>query len=734
MNSKTKRCAVVVTGAPQTGKKVVCQRAAGYANLVPYLHVSDESIGFLQFARTVATWFRFMEIEEVRDCADTVLSLLEMKRWSRAHDECVELVNLAVRNELQACFLIDRIHLLDDFSLSLIRECLLGRSRRHRSLSRSSTSILSQNSSRSTRSGIETVEDGDGKICFLCIHVPLYSCKAAEHVVHDITRSHKSLSIPILNVGAATKAEMQTMTAEISGIVPSKRFMNAAALACGHCAGYYAERSGGLRNLSSQMWNKGEVGFVEIDDNFEWTIPLGSRRNVISLPVTGICGNVAIKFSTVFDVLPPLFQTFCKILAVSSRTTFFKLPRALMWNALNDLIADGVEYGVYNIVIDEMVEMDLLKIDVHNDEEVLSFRCPALGDIAFDVCTPVQLRSIGCALIERLQPHTFDGFVIPFVLANLHDLVGDEYKLKEENWIVGYKRFLQDSCDLDANLVADWKEMITDELHALGCANQKAIVGCDSSCEYVFRRSSISDTMMLLKQYHSPIAFGPHGLSLSVITANLYFLCGEFHGVPTDRIVQARKDFVNGCSRYLQEVTIIETFLSKHGFNAAADMLENERDMINDIKLPANNMKDLDHKASILYNKFIATNVVDRINRIHRVVEKLRELDAPNALQIRDDTIRLAYKAITSTSTAGKQYADRAQDALMVMATRNWKAKPIPESLPSYHLLTLSRIRNKVMKQLSDTELLMWKHQQSYIDLEAFFVITTLLQEAQHPA
>ena len=95
--------------------------------------------------------------------------------------------------------------------------------------------------------------------------------------------------------------------------------------------------------------------------------------------------------------------------------------------------------------------------------------------------------------------------------------------------------------------------------------------------------------------------------------------------------------------------------------------------------------------------------------------------------------MRLAYQAITSSSN-NKEYGDRAQDALMIMATRNWKAQPIPESLPLYHLQTLTRIRNKVMKHLSDAELLMWKHQQSYIDLEAFLVISSLVHEAHDNA
>ena len=152
-----------MTGAPLTGKKSVCQRVAGYANLVPYLHVSDESMGFLQLARTVATWFLYIDSDEVKSSANSVICHLEMKRWSRAHDECINLINLALKIELQACFLIDRIQLLDDFSLSLIRECLHGKSRKQRSLHMSSSGASSNHSFRVSQS--EIIDDGCGKIC-----------------------------------------------------------------------------------------------------------------------------------------------------------------------------------------------------------------------------------------------------------------------------------------------------------------------------------------------------------------------------------------------------------------------------------------------------------------------------------------------------------------------------------------------------------------------------------------
>jgi len=42
------RLAVMVTGVSLAGKKIVCQRAAGNAGFVPYLHLADASAGFVQ--------------------------------------------------------------------------------------------------------------------------------------------------------------------------------------------------------------------------------------------------------------------------------------------------------------------------------------------------------------------------------------------------------------------------------------------------------------------------------------------------------------------------------------------------------------------------------------------------------------------------------------------------------------------------------------------------------------
>jgi hypothetical protein len=67
----------------------------------------------------------------------------------------------------------------------------------------------------------------------------------------------------------------------------------------------------------------------------------------------------------------------------------------------------------------------------------------------------------------------------------------------------------------------------------------------------------------------------------------------------------------------------------------------------------------------------------------------------------------------------------------MIMAARNWKAKPIPEQLPLLYHQTVARIRNKVLKPLSDAELHMFRHKQSHRDLKVFLIVTPLLYEAQ---
>ena len=66
----------------------------------------------------------------------------------------------------------------------------------------------------------------------------------------------------------------------------------------------------------------------------------------------------------------------------------------------------------------------------------------------------------------------------------------------------------------------------------------------------------------------------------------------------------------------------------------------------------------------------------------------------------------------------------------MILAVNHWKPKLIPESLPMLHYQTLARLRNKVLRRLTDSELVIFKHLQGPADLGAFLLTTPLLYHA----
>jgi hypothetical protein len=55
--------------------------------MVPFRHVCDSSYGLLQLARTIASWFKYVDHPRVPEKARAVLSLLNSGLYSRAHDE-----------------------------------------------------------------------------------------------------------------------------------------------------------------------------------------------------------------------------------------------------------------------------------------------------------------------------------------------------------------------------------------------------------------------------------------------------------------------------------------------------------------------------------------------------------------------------------------------------------------------------------------------------------------------
>lgn len=167
-----------------------------------------------------------------------------------------------------------------------------------------------------------------------------------------------------------------------------------------------------------------------------------------------------------------------------------------------------------------------------------------------------------------------------------------------------------------------------------------------------------------------------------------------------------------------------------------------ELEMISFLANPANNPGEVETKAVLIQEEFIPRFTEHRLERLHKLVKLCREKkkkelsskkqshDAPlpSIMDLAPRPIRRAYEALQNT--ASKSQMDAAQDALMILATTNWKPRAIPEYLPlSYHH-TVANLRNKTLKPLTPVEFLMFRHQQGVADLEAFFLLTALLQKA----
>jgi hypothetical protein len=219
------------------------------------------------------------------------------------------------------------------------------------------------------------------------------------------------------------------------------------------------------------------------------------------------------------------------------------------------------------------------------------------------------------------------------------------------------------------------------------------------------------------------------GHSLSVLTRNTFHEFGMFHGSSNaESAAVLRRDSKSAAERYLLQMGIVEAFLAENGFEGASEELLHEREQVLSMAQPAKSDEDVQLKAAAILHEFVPRHVNTRLDRLYGLVQKLREGDIPPVMLRADIALRQAYQAIRATE---KCCSDAAQDALVVLATHNWKPRPVPEYLPLIHYQTVARIRNKALKRLSEAEVFIFRHQQSPLDLEAFLLVTALLHESQ---
>lgn len=631
---------------------------------------------------------------------------------SRAHDACIALVDDAIQLGITSCFLVDRIQFLDDFSRSLLKECLVR--------DRSPSSIRLVNGQGNSDKA------GTGKICFLCVHGTLYNQLSANHIVEDLTRGNATLKVPIVEVVEAKPDELRTMYRDVADVEVEDRWLRTMGDSSGWCAGYFMQRAEAIRNMSGKLWKEGKPGYSITSEDLKLSVPPGYLRKNKEVKVMQISTEVAMRYAQIYDELPPLFQLFTKVLQFATRMGFYKLPRSIMWEALNDLFAEGVDGDVMTVVLDEMAEMYLVVVEIVNGEQFLSFRTPALGDIAMDVCTPVQIQSICKALIERLEPIAASSFKVPLVMADLH-LLRERPEQVRELWRQGYQALLHESsakgwsqAEIDL-----WKEIIDDEIQGAGYKPSQ-ILGDDFMYPSIAKRS-VGTELPLLCVYSAPVAFGPAGHSLTVISRNIFHEYGLFHGASTRDTGQLFMSSRSAAERYLVEIDVIDSFLQQYGFMISEPHRDAERGCLEYLAMPAESDSDVVSKAWQFSSVYIPYFVLTRLKKLREWVDLIRHGPIPEAVLRGQTAIRKAYEALKSSDCRN----DAAQQALLIMASMNWKPRDVPEYLPSRFYQTVARLRTAVLRRLNDSELAVLIHQQEIRDLEAFLLITPLLYSSQ---
>ena len=769
------RSAVIVTGIPLAGMIIACQRAAGYSDFVPYLHLCEISAGFLQLARTIATWFQYVNDTEIKKLARIVIADLSSGCWSCAHDQCVGLVNVAINKGYNACFVVDRIHHLDKFSLSLIRECL--RRPKNRGFIRRTTSSDTFCTRNSAESSANVA--GNGQICFLCTHLSSYNSKSADDLVEgkfesifsfilfiftnnshlfrypilDIIRSDQSFKIPIISLGESSKDDLRTLTREIFDFEAEDRWLDAYAEASGYCAEYFLQRVETVRKITAVQWkveNKNRPAYFEISDGLVLHIPPGLVRKNKELKVTTICPELAMIFSNVFDDFPPICQMILKVITIATRRGFYKLPYGVLILVLDDLFDNGVEKASVDLLIEEMIDLCIIKIEDRDDrtvgldsfqrsycdsddeerkeaQRVLSIQSPALEDITMDVCIPDQVRTIASLLIKRLSGLHRNVFQLSFTLASLHCLLKETTNV-QRLWKDGYHDFLAVSLDWPERRINKWKEIIDDEIRDSGYHPQE-ILGADFHVP-VQSRNSISPGIALLKSYSAPIALGPMSQSLFILCRNTFYESGLFAAGSSSDVHTIRNAMNSSSGRYMMQMSVVENYLRDMGFGAPGDEVQSEMEMISFIANPADSFDGVATKAVLLLEEIVPRFIEHRLQRLYKLVHRLKDKcfeTKPEVFKSASIALRLAYEALQND----KNRMDAAQDALMILATMNWKPKfPVMEYIPLPQQHTVANIRDATLKRLSEVEGDMFRHRQNIDDLEAFLIVSALLENA----
>lgn len=726
MTSNESRGAAIITGPSLVGKKVVCQRAAGLARMVPILHVGDGTCGLFQIGRTLSDWFLHFFDKRCSTEARVVKNHIESQRWSQAHDECVKLINTVIASGYRGCIVVDRIHDLDQFSYSFIRTCLV-----HHRLPRKSSSLT--HGSYSSLSSVFETRIEKGKFFFLCTHEPLYDAKPVSLIVTELVRAHR-LVVPVLEVVEATREELRTLVRDSIDLGVDEGWLDIYAETSGFRCGYMFQRIRGIRIMSANRSGVGLTPLSSISDDLNLFVPLGMSRLIKAVTVHQVSADTTMRFGRVFDELPPCFQTFVEVVAVATIRCLYKVPLCAVAMAMEDLFVqldetEGESFPL-DLALCELEEMFILKVEGAAEQRRVYLRCPAFRDVVAAVCTPAQFEAIATALVNRLNEIEHGKiFFDHLVIAGLAGRLGD-VAVQHLHWKLAYEKFRTEAINMDKKSINTCKELFEEEFGAAGCT-VKQCLGIETLDITTLPFRSLDPTCELLKYYSGPVTFGPLGHTLSVISRNCFKERRAYRGATHDEAARLLQDIASGLSRCRRQIYEVESYLNQNGFGTSEERLHDELDILDRLTKPAISEGCSHAKADLFLNRLVPHHIEPRMERLRRHVAELRaEKKVPAVINEAEDAIHLAYAAMHGDGHRN----DAVQDALVTLASLNWAPKKVPECLPVFFYQTVAMIRYRLLRrQLSDGELVLFRHQHVADDLESCLLVTALLPEHDMP-
>lgn len=188
-----------------------------------------------------------------------------------------------------------------------------------------------------------------------------------------------------------------------------------------------------------------------------------------------------------------------------------------------------------------------------------------------------------------------------------------------------------------------------------------------------------------------------------------------------------RRSMQSAAERYVRQRELLEELLVAYGIESPEAEREEEIRIIRAIQKPAVVLEDVQAKVLLILDELIP-NVIEVLrSRLHALAARMRGPEIPEIMITAPKELQLAYEALQ----APKNRTDAAQDALMTLATMNWKPRPIPEYIPHLHNQSVGRIRNKVLKRFSAAQMTIYRHQQNIDDFEGFLITTSLFYHAE---